>query len=176
MKKQDSPTVYEIPTFQSCRKLLAMLGLVTASTIADLSSSKFNILDISPNFLRDLNGLDKKYEKEVIKVALLYVGPGQEDEASILRNHLNANESTQSKRYLDFTSCLGWHVDMENHCGNYFGGLDKSILSDCKKLLYYSDAQTEIVFHESVAMNTDENDLKQIKKVSISDSHTLHTY
>ncbi|KAJ3229527.1 Ral GTPase-activating protein subunit alpha-2, partial [Chytriomyces hyalinus] len=44
---------------------------------------------------RDLRGLDKKFGRETIKVAIIYVGPGQEDETSILRNQNASNEYKQ---------------------------------------------------------------------------------
>lgn len=44
------------------------------------------------------------YRRETIKLAIVYVGPGQEDEQSIFRNERGSAE------YEEFVSTLGWEV------------------------------------------------------------------
>ncbi|KAJ3243063.1 Ral GTPase-activating protein subunit alpha-2 [Chytriomyces hyalinus] len=105
---------------------------------------------------RDLRGLDKKYGRETIKVAIIYVGPGQEDETSILRNQSASNE------YKQFVASLGWEIDVGAHNG-YLGGLEKNLTSGAKAL-YYCDQTVEMIFHDVINMPSDAMDPKQVKK------------
>lgn len=54
--------------------------------------------------------------RETHKIAVIYVGKGQEDKNSILMN------SSGSKAYEEFVTGLGWEIDLESHLG-FRGGL-----------------------------------------------------
>lgn len=58
----------------------------------------------TPALFRDIKGLDKKLGRETVKVAVIYVKKGQEDEQSILGNE------TGSVQYENFVKSLGWEV------------------------------------------------------------------
>lgn len=142
-----------LPAFQRSRLLLSHLGFLTFGGLKDNS---FQLLTKSPNLFRDIKGLDKKAGREAIKVALIYVRSGQEDEQSILRN------KTGSAQYNQFVDSLGWEIDIATHNG-YLGGLEKSLKSG-STATYYCTSTLEMIFHESTKMPTDLGDPKQVKK------------
>lgn len=90
-----------LPSFQRSRLLLSHLGFLT---FAGLKDNCFQLLAKSPALFRDIKGLDKKLGREAIKVAVIYVKEGQEDEQSILRNQKGSVE------YEAFVKSLGWEV------------------------------------------------------------------
>ncbi|KAJ3417071.1 Ral GTPase-activating protein subunit alpha-2 [Chytridiales sp. JEL 0842] len=139
--------------FARSRQLLSHFGHLQFDS---LKEDYLHILTKSPALYRDLKGLDKKYGREVIKVALIYVGPGQEDEISLLKN------STGSLEYCDFVSSLGWEIDVASHLG-YIGGLEKKQATGVRTT-YYCNATVEMIFHDVTSMPTDPEDLKQLKK------------
>jgi hypothetical protein len=69
-----------------------------------LKEDYFHILSKTPALFRDIKGLDKKQGREVMKMAIIYVGPGQEDESTLLQN------SSGSLQYDEFVTSLGWEV------------------------------------------------------------------
>nr|KAJ3423045.1 Ral GTPase-activating protein subunit alpha-2 [Polyrhizophydium stewartii] len=87
--------------FQTPRLLLSQLGFLTFDF---LKSGDFHMLSKTPSLIRDIKGLDRKPSREVAKVAVIYVAPGQEDEQSIFRN------SCGSYEYDEFVASLGWEV------------------------------------------------------------------
>ncbi|KAJ2993016.1 Ral GTPase-activating protein subunit alpha-2 [Globomyces sp. JEL0801] len=88
-------------SFSIPRLLLSHLGQLS---FEHLKASGLQLLQKSTNLLRDIKGLDRKSCREVAKFAVVYVGPGQEDEYSIFRN------ITGSIEYDEFVSSLGWEV------------------------------------------------------------------
>ena len=89
-------------------------------------------------FPRELRHLDSTLSREVHKVAVIYVGEGQEDKSSILSN------SSGSSHFNYFVEGLGWPVTMgPNHLG-YAGGLPPGQTAP-----YYATADTELVYHVS---------------------------
>jgi hypothetical protein len=92
----------------------------------------------------------------VAKFAVIYVGPGQEDEGSIFRN------STGSIEYDEFVSSLGWEVPLLEHSG-YMGGLEPSMMNN-GKAIYFCNSTVEMIFHDITRMPTDTTDSKQIRK------------
>ncbi|KAJ3394024.1 Ral GTPase-activating protein subunit alpha-2 [Entophlyctis sp. JEL0112] len=153
-----SPKVDTLSTaelkFASCKVFLSHTGHFNFDS---LKEGYMHPLTKTPSLLRDIKGLDKKYGREAIKVALLYVGPGQEDESCILRN------STASFEFKEFVATLGWKIDIATHAG-YLGGLERTQSSGLQAL-YYCDHSVEMIFHDTTQMPTDPNDTKQVKKV-----------
>ncbi|CAG8473524.1 8582_t:CDS:10 [Paraglomus occultum] len=149
------PCESEKPTepYQHCRLLLSHLGWLTPETFKD---SYIFLLRKSAAINRDLKLLDKRHPREVIKIAVLYVGAGQEDESSILRN------VSGSAMYDEFVSSLGWEVDLATHTG-YVGGLERTGANG-KSATYYCDSSMEIIFHDVTKMPNDPSDVKMVKK------------
>ncbi|KAJ2703951.1 hypothetical protein FB645_003665 [Coemansia sp. IMI 203386] len=123
-----------------------------------LNLNYFRPLVKSESLYRDLEALDRINPNVTIKIALLYIGPGQWTEAEILSNTL---EDT-SLAYQSFVSSLGWRVDLKTFRG-YIGKLNQDG-SDGTTCPYFSDQGLEVVFHEAVSMPTDKNDTRQLKK------------
>lgn len=121
-----------------------------------LKEEYFHILTKSPSLLRDIKGLDRKHGREVAKVAIIYVGPGQEDEYSLLRNDQGSAE------YQNFVMSLGWEIDLATHQG-YLGGLEKSQATG-SAAIYFANSATEIVFHDITKFPVDPDDPKQLKR------------
>jgi hypothetical protein len=94
-----------------------------------------------------------------MKIGLIYVGYGQEDEQSILQN------SQGSERYNAFVNSLGWEIDIASHTG-YLGGLERN-LTNGSRATYYCSSTLEMIFHDVTKMPTDPSDPKQLKKVQV---------
>ncbi|RUP48785.1 GTPase activating Rap/RanGAP domain-like 1 [Jimgerdemannia flammicorona] len=91
-----------------------------------------------------------------MKIGVIYVGPGQEDEQSILYNARGSN------LYNDFVASIGWEVDLATHPG-YLGGLERN-LTNGARATYYCSSTVEMIFHDATKMPTDPNDPKQVRK------------
>ncbi|CAJ0750138.1 5759_t:CDS:2, partial [Entrophospora sp. SA101] len=141
--------------YQQSRLFLSHFGWLSPEA---LKEGTISLLNKAPGLFRDMRLLDKKHPREVIKVALLYVGPGQEDEQSILRN------TKGSLNYDDFVSSLGWEIDLATHPG-YLGGLERNSTNGTTSI-YYCTSTIELIFHDVTKMPTDPNDFKQLKKTS----------
>ncbi|KAJ2003347.1 hypothetical protein H4R26_003123 [Coemansia thaxteri] len=116
----------------------------------------------SESLFRDIRALDRIHAHETVKIAVLYVGPGQWTEVEILSNL----HSDTSGSYRSFVDSLGWPVDLATFQG--FVGKLESDGSDGKQCPYFADESTEVVFHEAAAMLNDANDTRQIKKQTIN--------
>ncbi|KAG0348001.1 Ral GTPase-activating protein subunit alpha-2 [Podila humilis] len=142
-----------LDSYQHSRLLLSHLGLLCFERFQE---HNFVLLGQSASLMRDLASLDKRSGRETFKVALLYVGPGQEGEQVILHNQCG------SEAYNRFVNDLGWQVDLGTHSG-YMGGLEKNG-SNGLTAMYYCSSTLEIIFHEVTRMPTDANDSRQVKK------------
>ena len=109
--------------FQQCRRLFSQLGLVSWE-----KRSKIHLVKKTDRLLRELKNLDNKRCREAHKIAVIFVGEGQEDKQSILSN------TSGSPGFEDFVAGLGWEVELETHTG-FMGGLSKSkTTGKCKTL------------------------------------------
>ncbi|KAI9252129.1 hypothetical protein BY458DRAFT_359294 [Sporodiniella umbellata] len=140
-------------SFLYSRLLMSHLGLINYDHLKD---GYFQILNKSPGLYRDIRGLDRKHGRETMKIGLIYVRNGQEDEQAILQNNQG------SERYKAFVNSLGWEVDVATHPG-YLGGLEKN-LTNGSKATYYCSSTLEMIFHDVTKMPTDSSDPKQLKK------------
>ncbi|KAJ3613181.1 hypothetical protein NHX12_019433, partial [Muraenolepis orangiensis] len=128
--------------FYYCRLLINILGLNSWE-----KRSNFHLLRKNEKLLRELKNLDSRQCRETHKMAVFYVGEGQEDKHSILTNRAG------SQAYEDFVSGLGWEVDLTSHCG-FMGGLQRN-RSTGLTTPYYATSTTEVVFHVSTRMPPD---------------------
>ncbi|KAJ2652073.1 hypothetical protein IWW40_001270 [Coemansia sp. RSA 1250] len=108
--------------------------------------------------LRELKLLDSIHARENIKIAILYVGPGQWTEAEILSN----TRQDTSLAYQSFVRSLGWPINLATFSG-FIGKLERDG-SDGKLCPYFSDEGIEVIFHEAALMPTNQEDIRQIKK------------
>ncbi|KAG5461712.1 MAG: hypothetical protein BJ554DRAFT_6045, partial [Olpidium bornovanus] len=177
--------------YQRCQMLLTHFGLMGIDPVKDeslvlLEKRLGNPLD------RGLCGISivavpltnsaLRARRETVKVAVIYVASGQEDEVSILRN------AAGSKMYEDFVTSLGWEVmtslserrstyhtgttancllhlhgiDTSKHPG-YLGGLERNQTNGATAI-YHCTSTTEIIFHDTTRLPTDPDDPRQMKK------------
>ncbi|KAJ3023285.1 Ral GTPase-activating protein subunit alpha-2 [Thoreauomyces humboldtii] len=141
------------PPFQRARLLLSHSGNIDFDS---LKAGHVHLLAETPALYRDIKVLDRKHGRETVKLAVMYVAPGQEDEQSIFRN------SRGSLEYQEFVASLGWEVDLTTHPG-FLGGLEKS-LANGNSATYYCTSTYEMLFHDVTKMPVDPDDEKQLKK------------
>ncbi|KAJ3147009.1 Ral GTPase-activating protein subunit alpha-1 [Geranomyces michiganensis] len=147
------PYSRKTPPYQRARLLLSHLGHVDFDS---LKHGNLQLLAETPSLYRDLKVLDRKHGRETVKLAVIYVGPGQEDEHSIFHN------TEGSAEYREFVGSLGWEVDLATHPG-FLGGLEKS-RANGTSATYYCTSTFEMLFHDVTKMPVDPLDEKQLKK------------
>ena len=151
--------------YHFCRQFLAAFGFFDPTTI---TNGQLFVLTKTPAVVRDLQGFDKLPAREVIKIGVLFVGSGQEDEASILKN----DHSIVSPGYEEFVKSLGWTVDLKNHHG-YTGGLEAGMTIN-DEAIYHATSTVESIFHDATHIIQVEHDSKMISiKRHIGNDHVL---
>ena len=121
----------ETNSMQAWRKFAADFSLIKSTQSA------------AANFPRELRHLDSTLSREVHKIAVIYVGEGQDEKISILSN------TRGSLHFNYFVEGLGWPVQIGPHLG-YAGGLPSGQTAP-----YYSTVDTELIFHVSTQLSGD---------------------
>uniref|UniRef100_A0A671MED0 Rap-GAP domain-containing protein n=1 Tax=Sinocyclocheilus anshuiensis TaxID=1608454 RepID=A0A671MED0_9TELE len=108
-----------------------------------------------------------KMHRETHKIAVFYIGEGQEDKCSILSN------TEGSQAYEDFVSGLGWEVNLATHCG-FMGGLQRNS-STGSTAPYYATSNVEVIFHVSTRMPSDSDDsiTKKLRHLGNDEVHIV---
>ena len=115
---------------------------------------------------RSLNILDAIKPREQVKIAVLYVNPGQDDEKEILANNCC------SEGFKEFLNKLGRLVELESYLGN-MGSLDPKGSSG-RHSIVYSDWEFDVMFHVPVLMPTDiNNDQQLLKKKHVGNDNVV---
>lgn len=138
--------------YRLCKSFIHQLGFLSGEKRLSL-----NLLRKNTQLLRELKSLDDQTCRETHKIAVIYIGPNQQDKQSILSNELGSLD------YEDFINSLAWTIDLETHEG-FMGGLARN--TKLKTAMYYANSTTEILFHVSTRMNCPQEDNK-ISKVSL---------
>uniref|UniRef100_UPI003AABC5E8 ral GTPase-activating protein subunit alpha-2 isoform X2 n=1 Tax=Centroberyx gerrardi TaxID=166262 RepID=UPI003AABC5E8 len=148
--------------FYFCRLLLNDLGMNSWDR-----RKSFHLLKKNSKLLRELKNLDSRQCRETHKIAVFYIGEGQEDKCSILSN------SAGSQAYEDFVSGLGWEVDLATHCG-FMGGLQRNG-STGLTAPYYATSNVEAIFHVSTRMPSDSDDslTKKLRHLGNDEVHIV---
>ncbi|XP_041827417.1 ral GTPase-activating protein subunit alpha-2 isoform X1 [Melanotaenia boesemani] len=148
--------------FYFCRLLLNDLGMNSWDR-----RKSFHLLKKNSKLLRELKNLDSRQCRETHKIAVFYIGEGQEDKCSILSN------SAGSQAYEDFVSGLGWEVDLATHCG-FMGGLQRNG-STGLTAPYYATSTVEVIFHVSTRMPSDSDDslTKKLRHLGNDEVHIV---
>ncbi|XP_034077888.1 ral GTPase-activating protein subunit alpha-2 isoform X4 [Gymnodraco acuticeps] len=147
--------------FYFCRLLLNDLGMNSWDR-----RKSFHLLKKNSKLLRELKNLDSRQCRETHKIAVFYIGEGQEDKCSILSN------SAGSQAYEDFVSGLGWEVDLATHCG-FMGGLQRNG-STGLTAPYYATSTVETIFHVSTRMPSDSDCLtKKLRHLGNDEVHIV---
>ncbi|XP_072313908.1 ral GTPase-activating protein subunit alpha-2 isoform X2 [Eucyclogobius newberryi] len=148
--------------FYFCRLLLNDLGMNSWDR-----RKSFHLLKKNSKLLRELKNLDSRQCRETHKIAVFYIGDGQEDKCSILSN------CAGSQDYEDFVSGLGWEVDLASHCG-FMGGLQRNG-STGLTAPYYATSTMEAIFHVSTRMPSDSDDCltKKLRHLGNDEVHIV---
>ncbi|XP_070973077.1 ral GTPase-activating protein subunit alpha-2-like isoform X8 [Oncorhynchus clarkii lewisi] len=148
--------------FYFCRLLLNDLGMNSWD-----HRKSFHLLKKNSKLLRELKNLDSRQCRETHKIAVFYIGEGQEDKCSILSN------SAGSQTYEDFVSGLGWEVDLATHCG-FMGGLQRNG-STGHTAPYYATSTVEVILHVSTRMpsNSDDCLTKKLRHLGNDEVHIV---
>ncbi|XP_024860762.1 ral GTPase-activating protein subunit alpha-2 isoform X3 [Kryptolebias marmoratus] len=148
--------------FYFCRLLLNDLGMNSWER-----RKSFHLLKKNSKLLRELKNLDSRQCRETHKIAVFYIGEGQEDKCSILSN------TAGSQAFEDFVSGLGWEVDLATHCG-FMGGLQRNG-STGLTAPYYATSTVEVIFHVSTRMPSDSDDslTKKLRHLGNDEVHIV---
>ncbi|XP_077094748.1 ral GTPase-activating protein subunit alpha-2 isoform X2 [Siphateles boraxobius] len=160
---QREPTHQEPKSpFYLCRLLLNDLGMNSWDR-----RKSFHLLKKNSKLLRELKNLDSRQCRETHKIAVFYIGEGQEDKCSILSN------TEGSQAYEDFVSGLGWEVNLASHCG-FMGGLQRNG-STGNTAPYYATSNVEVIFHVSTRMPSDSDDsiTKKLRHLGNDEVHIV---
>ncbi|XP_039507062.1 ral GTPase-activating protein subunit alpha-2 isoform X3 [Pimephales promelas] len=160
---QREPTHQEPKSpFYLCRLLLNDLGMNSWDR-----RKNFHLLKKNSKLLRELKNLDSRQCRETHKIAVFYIGEGQEDKCSILSN------TEGSQAYEDFVSGLGWEVNLATHCG-FMGGLQRNG-STGNTAPYYATSNVEVIFHVSTRMPSDSDDsiTKKLRHLGNDEVHIV---
>uniref|UniRef100_A0A673LPI0 Rap-GAP domain-containing protein n=1 Tax=Sinocyclocheilus rhinocerous TaxID=307959 RepID=A0A673LPI0_9TELE len=162
-ERQREPTHHEPKSaFYLCRLLLNDLGMNSWDR-----RKSFHLLKKNSKLLRELKNLDSSQCRETHKIAVFYIGEGQEDKYSILSN------AEGSQAYEDFVSGLGWEVNLATHCG-FMGGLQRNG-STGSTAPYYATSNVEVIFHVSTRMPSDSDDsiTKKLRHLGNDEVHIV---
>ena len=113
-------------------------------------------LESGENIERAIGLMDSYHPRETVKIGVLYVAPGQQNEKEILAN------DSGSYVFQEFLKTLGEVIQINTHLG-YIGSLDKDG-SAGDHTIYYADWQYEIIYHVVPLMPNDSYDEQQVKK------------
>eukprot|EP00051_Salpingoeca_urceolata_P012952 m.161560 g.161560 ORF g.161560 m.161560 type:complete len:2199 (+) comp17650_c2_seq2:156-6752(+) len=134
------PTGSSLSHLTRCRALLVQIGLNAwggPDTLYPLPKTE--------KLVRELKNLDHRGAvREQHKIAVVYVGDGQDNKQAILAN------ARGSPCFDEFVGGLGWGVTLEEHNG-YNGNL-KASQFPTSVLPYYATGTLEVLFHVSTAM------------------------
>ncbi|KAJ8341807.1 hypothetical protein SKAU_G00340980 [Synaphobranchus kaupii] len=160
-QKEPAPWEPKAP-FYFCRLLLNDLGMNSWDR-----RKNFHLLKKNSKLLREIKNLDSRQCRETHKIAVFYIGEGQEDKCSILSN------TEGSQAYEDFVSGLGWEVDLATHCG-FMGGLHRNG-STGHTAPYYATSTVEVIFHVSTRMPSDTDDslTKKLRHLGNDEVHIV---
>ena len=94
--------------------------------------------------VRELKNLDNKRCREAHKIAVIYVGEGQEDKQSILSN------SCGSSAFEEFVAGLGWEVELESHTGKaqFIPSISRDNFQDFEYYTYMYSSNTHNIISE----------------------------
>ena len=165
------PTVAPAPVaeqalqpFQHARILFQQLGLSSWE-----KRPQIHLVNKSEQLVRELRNLDQQKGRETHKIAVIYVGAGQEDKISILSN------TSGSEAFEEFVAGLGWEVELESHTG-FLGGLTRN-RSTGETAPYYATSSMEIMFHVSTRMpsSSEESRLQKTRHLGNDEVHIVWT-
>uniref|UniRef100_A0A7S4KM75 Rap-GAP domain-containing protein n=1 Tax=Paramoeba aestuarina TaxID=180227 RepID=A0A7S4KM75_9EUKA len=147
-----SPQEPEGP-YHHCRMILSHFGFLSYENFGGLSLLGGD----NEKVLRSLNQLDLANGREMVKVGLIYLREGQEEQIEVLRN----DSSSRSEMFGEFVRAIGWPIDVQTHRA-YLGGLDPKLTTGVTAP-YYATSTYELIYHDLTSMPTTD-DPQQIHK------------
>jgi len=124
------------------------LQLLSSYPNADLNIPRGRPIPKEPKFDRALRGINNVPVINTLKIAVLYVGPGQTTEQEILSN------SDGSPLYLDFLAGLGRVIRLKGQEDIFVGGLDRENDNDGAYAYAWWDDLAQMIFHTPTLMPT----------------------
>ncbi|XP_072930014.1 probable Rho GTPase-activating protein CG5521 [Epargyreus clarus] len=148
--------------FAQSRQLLTQLGV-----LAPARRAHAHLLRRSDRLLRELRNLDAQRCRETHKVAVIYVGKGQETRNEILSNRCG------SPAYEAFLAALAWEVELESHVG-FAGGL-RGGGGGGVSAPYCATPSLEALFHVATRMpaDTPDNILNKTRHLGNDEVHVV---
>jgi hypothetical protein len=117
------------------------LQLISSYPNASLDTPRGRLIPNEDKFSRALRGIQNTPVIDTLKIAVLYVAPGQTTETEILGN------IDGSPLYLDFLSGLGRIIRLKGQVDVFVGGLNRDNDSDGEYAYAWWDDLTQTVFH-----------------------------
>jgi hypothetical protein len=134
------------------------LQLLSSYPNANVETPRGRLIPNDERFLRTIRGIEQTPVIDTLKIAVLYVGPGQRDETEILSN------IDGSPLYLDFLSGLGRLIRLKGQVDVFVGGLDRNGDNDGEYAYAWWDDLTQTVFHCPTMMPNLENNPERSNK------------
>ena len=122
------------------------LQLLSSYPNASLDTPRGRLIPPEDKFTRALRGIQNTPVIDTLKIAVLYVGPGQTTETEILGN------IDGSPLYLDFCSGLGRLIRLKGQVDVFVGGLNRDNDSDGEYAYAWWDDLTQVIFHTPTMM------------------------
>ena len=137
-------TKLPIGTYHYCRTLLSHLGLLSCDNLGAVSL----LTGDQEKIERSLTQLDRTNTREMIKVGIIYLKEGQEEQYRVLANSSN----DRTPLFHEFVRSVGWPIDLETHRA-YIGGLDPKLTTGITAP-YFATSTVEMIFHDVTSMPT----------------------
>lgn len=159
-RPQEMQSKYQAENKASMTRLvLAQMGFLNLA-----NQKNFVALHSNMKLMRSLVTIDKTSSRDAHKIAVVYAGLGQDDQAELFHNE------DASEQFKKFITSLSWPVPLRKHNG-FMGGLDKNG-STGELGPYYADYKTEVMFHVPTMMPTSVREPQQIhKKRHVGNDH-----
>lgn len=115
---------------------------------------------------RAINAFDRLSVVSHHKAGIIYIGPGQKEEAEILGNTVGSPD------YHQFLEGIGQLIKLKSSDSIYVGGLDKENGTDGEFAYFWSDELTHLIYHTTTLMPNMPND----KYFSMKKRHIGNNY
>jgi hypothetical protein len=147
------------------------LQLLSSYPNSSLDTPRGRLIPQEDKFTRTLKGIENTPVIDTLKIAVLYVGPGQTNELEILSN------IDGSPLYIDFLSGLGRLIKLKGQVDVFVGGLNRSNDQDGEYAYAWWDDLTQMIFHIPTMMpNIDTDPERSNKKRLVGNDYVKIIY
>mmetsp|Transcript_43818 Transcript_43818/g.61588 ORF Transcript_43818/g.61588 Transcript_43818/m.61588 type:complete len:1380 (+) Transcript_43818:2-4141(+) len=150
---QHPSTPFPLGSYHHCRMLMSHFGFLNPDFPGNLAL----VTGDNDKIIRCLNQLDLTNGREIIKVGVIYLKEGQEEQIDVLRN----SEESRSPLFAEFVRSMGWPIDVQTHRA-YLGGLTGATTGATAP--YYANSMYELIFHDLTSMPTTDQEQQIHKK------------